>query len=426
MIVISSEYLDRNWASLNSDAQLPTTFSEWDDGDAYTLAEIGKLPSKTIVEGLITLQENVTESYPIIIQLKPLKEADTPGDYQSPDGVAYEVIGKQKKNGDFVTSDVRIESIDENIGHRRRGILETNLLKDKTILVIGLGTGGITVAQELAKAGVGGFVLIDHDRLEVGNLARHSAGISFVGRRKVAAAKDLIQEIDPNIHVEIHTVKADTDHQTLVRNAVEQSDLVICATDNRPSKLFINTICVNLNKTVLFGGAFRRAYGGQVVRVKPHQSACFQCFVLSMPEDEADREISSQEDADAIAYSDMPVAVEPGLSMDVAPIALMVSKLALQELIIGKESTLHMLDEDFEANWYLWINRPEPNTQYASLPPLSHSADEQWTILRWYGVELSRVDHCPTCGDFEAGMREQYQLDSEPESLPTLPKQTQS
>lgn len=424
MIVISSEYLDRNWTLLSNNGALPTTFSDWDDGDAYTLTEIGKLPSKTLAEGLITLHDDVTEDYSVIVQFKQTNNSDTPANYQSPDGVAYEAIGKVEKNGDFVISDVRIENINENIDHRRRGILESNLLKDRTVLVVGLGTGGITVSQELAKAGVGKFILIDHDRLEVGNIARHSAGLSFVGRRKAAAAKDLIQEIDPTINIEIHLVKADTENQVLVRNAVEKSDLVICATDNRPSKLFINTICVDLKKTVLFGGAFRRAYGGQVVRVKPHQSACFQCFVLSMPGNEADREISSQENADAIAYSDMPVAIEPGLSMDVAPIALMVSKLALQELIIGKESGLHILDEDFEANWYLWINRPEPDTQYASLPPLSHSADEQWTILRWYGIELPREEHCPTCGDFEAGMRSQYQLDSEPESLPTLPKQT--
>jgi len=128
-----------------------------------------------------------------------------------------------------------------------------------------------------------------------------------------------------------------------------------------------------------------------------------------MPDREADQEISSEEDAAAIAYSDKPVPIEPGLAMDVAPIGTMVSKLALQELITGKESTLHILDKDFEANWYFWINRPEPNTDYASFPPLSASSSEM-TILRWYGVYLEKDQGCPTCGDFGRALREQYGL----------------
>ena len=419
MIVITSEYLDKSWDLLNANSVLPTQFSEWDDGDAYTLAEIGNLPSKKIVGGVIMLQDDVAQDYQIVIKLKQELESEKASIYQSPNGIKYEVSAKYKKDGVFEVMDVRVENVSENISRRRHGVLETNLLKYKTVLIVGLGTGGIAVALELAKAGVGGFILIDHDRLEVGNVARHSAGISFVGRKKVAVAKDLIQEIDPSIDVEIHAAIADYDNNALVQNAVEKSDLVICATDNRPSKLFINSICVEMNKTALFGGAFRRAYGGQVIRVKPHQSACYHCFVISMPENEADREISSQEDAESIAYSDVPVPIEPGLSMDVAPISLMVSKLALQELITDKESTLHILDQDFEAGWYLWINRPEPNTQYASLPPLSHSADEEMTILRWYGVELSKEKFCHTCGDFVGGLIEKYKLEPRSGSLPT-------
>ena len=37
--------------------------------------------------------------------------------------------------------------------------------------------------------------------------------------------------------------------------------------------------------------------------------------------------------AEAIAYSDRPVAIEPGLSLDVLPIANMLTKLALMELL---------------------------------------------------------------------------------------------
>jgi len=68
-----------------------------------------------------------------------------------------------------------------------------------------------------------------------------------------------------------------------------------------------------------------------------------------MPDKEADQEISSRENAETIAYSDRPVPIEPGLSLDVAPIGIMAAKLALQELIKDKKSDLHMLDKDLDA-----------------------------------------------------------------------------
>jgi hypothetical protein len=144
-----------------------------------------------------------------------------------------------------------------------------------------------------------------------------------------------------------------------------------------------------------------------------------------MPEKEIDQEISSKENANEIAYSDMPVAIEPGLSIDVAPIGIMVSKLAIQELIKHKPSTLHILDKDFEANWYFWINRPEPNTNYASLPPLSESYKEM-TILQWYAVTFDKDPNCPTCGNFTKALSEKYGFDLKaikpPTTLPDLPK----
>ena len=110
----------------------------------------------------------------------------------------------------------------------------------------------------------------------------------------------------------------------------------------------------------VYGGAYRRAYGGQILRVRPRQSPCHQCFVAMMPDAASDLEVSSTSDADDIAYSDRPVAVEPGLSLDVLPIANMLTKLALLELLADKPTSLSILNRDYAAPWYRWLNRPEP------------------------------------------------------------------
>jgi molybdopterin/thiamine biosynthesis adenylyltransferase len=419
MITITSEYLEDNWQVLTDNSILPTRLSEWDGGDAYTLDGIGPSPGSKVVFGAVVLGDAEARDFKIVIRLR--FEPENRSGYLAPDGSYYAVSGVRVIDGADKPISVCIESVKIGIAARRRGLLESDLLKGDTVLIVGLGTGGIAVALELAKAGVGNFILIDPDRLKIGNVTRHAAGVSFVGRKKVSASRDLILEKNPFANVEVYAFEANEQHREELQALIHRSDVVVCATDGRASKLFVNKLCVAEQKTCIFGGAFRRAYGGQVIRVRPGKSACYHCFVLTMPEKESDHEVSSASNAAEIEYSDRPVAVEPGLSMDVAPIALMVTKLTVQELIIGKESTLHVLDKDFTAGWYFWVNRPEANTDYAMLPPLSDSSDEI-TIMRWYGVELDKESGCPTCGDFTKTLRELYNVEAGVGSISSLPK----
>jgi len=423
MITITTEYLNENWKSLCANSVLPIQLFEWDGGDAYIQTSLGVLPSQNIVFASIVFEEKKITDFSIVIRLRKLSDKTDACEYLSPEGCHYSVSAERISNGKSERIEIQVVNLIKELSLRRHDLLETNLLKDSSALIIGLGTGGVQVAIELAKAGIGRLILVDPDRLTAGNVTRHNAGISFVGRKKVLAVKDLILEKNPRAIVDVYPVFADIKNKKILTPLIGNTDLTICATDNRQSKLFVNSLCVDAKKTVIFGGAFRRAYGGQILRVIPNSSACYHCFVLTVPEKEADQEISSERNAEAIAYSDMPVPIEPGLSMDVSPIGTMVSKLALQELIKGKESTLHILDKDFGANWYFWLNRPEPKTDYDSLAPLSESIDEM-TILRWYGVYLEKDAGCPTCGDFGRALREQYNLEpgaSEPPSYSPIP-----
>ncbi len=414
MITLTTDWLAAQWAGLRANGSVPVPLAMWDGGDCYTLASLGPLSAPHVVFGTVALvgREDVTSK--VRIWLKPITNSvpRPSGCFQSPDGDWYFAEGQvdaDRRTRNSVS--VRVIDITSSLDERRATFLESGLLTNTTVLVIGLGTGGAQAAVELAKAGVGRFLLVDPDRLEVGNIGRHLAGISHVGRQKTQVIRDLLLEKNPALLAESYPIAAEPESLEVVRGLVRRTDLVLCATDGRASKLLINRLCVEERKPLIIGGAFRRAYGGQVFRARPGQSPCYHCFVMAMPEKEADREISSPEDAQAVAYSDQPVAVEPGLSLDVAPIALMMAKLALQELLIDKPSLLHALDRDFSAPWYLWINRPEPQTDYAALPPLSESfEDNTMTILRWYGVHLERDAGCPTCGNFEHALREAYEL----------------
>ena len=423
MITVTSEFIDENWSNIRDGRICPLYLLEWDDGDAYTQSFTGARGTNSVLAALV-LEDKAVSDFQITIRFTKDTSVDAASTYQAPDGERYQVTGQRHTKDREETLHVSVPHLRGSLDSRRVGLLETNILANRSICVIGLGTGGVHIALELAKAGVGHFSLVDPDRLEIGNISRHHAGISFVGRRKVRAARDLLLETNPGVTVDVYPFRAETEHHDELRTIVAGSDVVICATDNRPSKLFVNSLCVETGRTGIFGGAFRRAYGGQILRVRPLESPCYHCFVLAMPDTEADREVSSEADASAIAYSDQPVAVEPGLAIDVAPISIMTAKLTLQELIRAEESSLHVLDRDLDAGWYLWINRPEPGTEYANWPPLSESSDEM-TVLRWYGIYLDKAPGCPTCGNFENALKEQYGIEGgcvrAPESRPFSP-----
>lgn len=420
VITLSSDWLRTNWSHLKN-ATLPLTFSSWDGGDALTQSELCVQPSATTAQGTLSFGSGGTgrSLEPNIVLEKADGASSRLDRFLAPDGSLYRAAVMDGTGNPNQSSEVIFADVEPQLALRRAGILETTILKDKIVLCIGLGTGGSHVAVELAKCGVGHFLLVDRDRLSVGNVVRHPGGISQVGRTKVNVVRDLILEKNPGAAVEVHALDLSYGNKDAIAELVARSDLVVCGTDNRPSKLLVNELCVAANIPALYGGAFRRAYGGQILRVRPRKDPCHQCFIAAMPDEASDVEVSSDSDANEIAYSDRPVAVEPGLSIDVLPIATMIAKIALVELVADKSSTLNILRRDFDAPWYLWLNRPEPGTAYASWPPLSESNDEM-TINRWYGIYFSRDEGCPVCGDFVGALAASYGLDRA--LLPALPE----
>lgn len=421
---LSSRWLSDRWGIVTRDRVLPIRFSCWDDGDALTQCDIGALRASSIVEGVVLLGEGTAPPAGMNLRmvLRPGKGPVSAGStFVAPDGSIHHAVTLRHIDGNDESLDTDFVDLQPELAIRRASLLETQVLKDKTAVCVGVGTGGALAVIELAKCGVGRFDLIDPDRLTVGNVVRHHGGISQVGRLKVQVVRDLIHEKNPDAHVTIHPVALSAENLETIRPLIAAADVVICGTDNRPSKLLLNRLCVEENVVAVYGGAFRRAYGGHVLRVRPKTSACHECFVAAMPEESTDVEISSQAAADAIAYSDRPVAIEPGLSLDVLPIANMLTKLALMELLADTTSTLAILKADYLAPWYLWLNRPEPGTSYADWPPMSESHDEM-TINRWYGIDFARDSDCPVCGDFISAVASSYGLDTKAfENLPSLP-----
>ena len=78
-------------------------------------------------------------------------------------------------------------------------------LKNSKVAIFGIGGVGSYVLEGLVRAGVGKFVLVDKDKVDITNLNRQIiATTKTVGQSKVQVAKERILEINPNANVEIY------------------------------------------------------------------------------------------------------------------------------------------------------------------------------------------------------------------------------
>jgi molybdopterin/thiamine biosynthesis adenylyltransferase len=235
---------------------------------------------------------------------------------------------------------------------RIEALVDNDVLDDTTVTIVGVGTGGGAVAVELAKAGVGGFHLIDYDRLETHNITRHVCGLSDVGRLKSLAVRDRLLDINPTADVDTHEMDV-VERQPTVTGVVADSDLVVVATDNELSKLAVNRACVEAEVPAVFAGAYERGDGGDVIRVVPGETPCYDC-IMGDVQDSLDYE----EKAGPVDYSaaDEPgdVAGEPGLSVDVGFVWLIQTKYALLTLLRDHDTDL----DDYEEDMCFWGTRP--------------------------------------------------------------------
>lgn len=285
---------------------------------------------------------------------------------------------------------------------RSKGLLETGALAKKSVGIVGLGSGGAPIAVELAKAGVGKFVLIDFDRLELSNVSRHVCGINDLGRYKTFAVRDAILQKNP--YAEVTTLEADvTQEREVCGEALSRVDIIIAASDNDRSRFFLNEVALRNKTTAIFGRAITRAIGGDVMRVRPFEGPCYSCLYSQniRPEGSDDEEISQEEQAKKLlpeytSEKELQAAIQVGLASDIAPISNFMVKLALVELSRGLDTGIKSLEEDFISDFYIWANRRE--NVYESWSRLEYNFNKP-SILRWYGAKVSRDPLCMVCGD---------------------------
>jgi len=135
------------------------------------------------------------------------------------------------------------------------GVEGQKRLKAASVLCIGTGGLGSPLLLYLAAAGIGRIGIVDFDVVDSSNLQRQVIhGSSWVGKPKIASAKNRILEINPYCQVDLYETRLSSENAL---DIVEPYDVVVDGTDNFPTRYLVNDACVLLNKPNVYGSIFR-------------------------------------------------------------------------------------------------------------------------------------------------------------------------
>jgi sulfur-carrier protein adenylyltransferase/sulfurtransferase len=159
------------------------------------------------------------------------------------------------------------------------GIDGQRKLKAGSVLCIGAGGLGSPVAMYLTAAGIGRLGIVDFDTVDFSNLQRQILhGTPDVGRPKLASAKDRLNALNPNVHIETYEVALSSQNALQL---FEPYDVIVDGTDNFPTRYLVNDACVLTGKPNAYGSIFR--FEGQASVFATKDGPCYRCLYPEPP-----------------------------------------------------------------------------------------------------------------------------------------------
>ncbi len=260
-------------------------------------------------------------------------------------------------------------AIPESIFSRAQGIFTDSFdaIRSKKVLILGLGTIGSFIALELAKTGVGNFVLYDYDRLEPENICRHVGNLEDLGLEKTDLVRKHIKMVNPRAVVDPFTKNpVDGANITEFETQVRHSDLIIVTTANYESEMFTNEVCTRIKKPVIYSYCNDKVDFGEIFYYNPPDGPCYECLQSFREQDPRFKILQRPDSSKPIpgrSYYETPGI--PGISIDINFISLFAAKLAVTALMSGDQQ-FHTYYSIFKPDDYFfyWQNRAKSTLNF--------------------------------------------------------------
>ena len=256
-------------------------------------------------------------------------------------------------------------------------------IRNKTILIIGLGTLGSYVALEMVKTGIKNLILYDFDIFAPINICRHIGDIKDIGKYKVDIVEDKIKLKNPEAIVKKRACNPFERDEYLLKfiEDLKKTDIVIDTTASYQMNLQLNRISIEFDKTVIFAWCGPNAKSGRVFRIIPRKTPCYYCINLQL-EKEPEKFARIKKDSfesktpQFIGYRQPGI---PGISIDINFISLLTSRLTIQTLLNDDESYQNAFSDH-----YFWQNEPSDLDLYAEIKLIPQA-------------EFRIISRCPIC-----------------------------
>lgn len=117
------------------------------------------------------------------------------------------------------------------------------ILKNKTVLVVGIGGVGSFCVEALARTGIGHLILVDKDKVESSNINRQLlATTETIDQVKVAVMKKRLQTLNPECKVDMYDCFYDCSMDEKIFS--QKIDFVIDCIDSIKSKQDLAMACI--------------------------------------------------------------------------------------------------------------------------------------------------------------------------------------
>ncbi len=256
-------------------------------------------------------------------------------------------------------------------------------LAAKTIALIGAGSIGSAAAEGLAAYGIRQVKLVDPDRLQSHNFARHRVHPKHLGRHKVIALSELLRERDPEIEVEALTLDVIYDAD-FVRPMLREVDAVIVSSDGVDSRRAANHLIRRAGKAGIFACVLADGAFGEVLRTRPPRTGCLLCARAELVEGGSMNPESGLDRGYGEGTRHLPMTAVGG---DLG----LVGQLAAKATISTMLEDLGRRDQRLPGDHAIIGLQPKPGMA----PPFDIEFASE---LRWRCLPAPR-DDCPTCGN---------------------------
>ncbi len=166
---------------------------------------------------------------------------------------------------------------------KKIGVNGQKKIFNSKVLIIGIGGLGCPLLTYLATSGVGTIGIVDHDKIEISNLARQTLfNHSDLGKFKVDQAKLKIIKINKKTKIQKYKKKLTRGN---IKSIFKNFDIICDGTDNYDTRYLINDYCKK-NKKILISAAISK-FDGHLYKFNfKKKSSCFRCFMPEKPQAE--------------------------------------------------------------------------------------------------------------------------------------------